>query len=446
MTMTFTLPESSAELLVKRAATALARAKAHGLPSPHVTIGERWVENVPFYDALARIRGAETDYRSRGCRMASVTVEPHEPPAGEWKLVGHREAFTSLVDGRRIKTVSGFGKVPHGSEGTDLCCDHCGHKRQRKLSFILEKTGTDQLVEVGTNCVEAFTGTVLSSGFLASLRDHRRILASLTDNAAVAVEINEQDMIDEVRTVLAVACSVLGWSDYRNSRTAELEGDVATWRIVFDEMARYRTPNLSADEINVTADDFLKAEEIERFYLSHDARGSDFGDKVRDVITSGIRGRLDFAVITAAAASFDASMERAIRDREIKRLASRSKHAGEVGERLEFVGRVHSIRNFSTEFGECSAVSISDEFDRLLTWMTNPRHGLVAGNEYVLKGTVAKHTYNSFCGVLACDTRISRVKIVRDIGPFQTVSDIEAETQKSEAADSEIEDVFGASF
>lgn len=446
MTTTIKLPESSAELLVKRAAIAIRRAAAHGLPSPRVTIGERWIEDVHFYDALAQIRGAQSDYRSRGCRMATVIVDDHEPPAGEWLFVGHREMSSSLSDGIRTKNVSSFGKVPPGSERRDLCCDHCGHRRERKLSFVLEHISNGKLVEVGTNCVEAFTGSSVSSGFLAGLREHRRILASLENAELREGDIREEDMIDEVRTVLAVACSVLSRSSYVNSSQAESLGCEATWRLVYAEMARYRQPGTTAEEIYVTAEDFLRADDIEQFFMSENLVPSDFRSRVRTVMAKGISGRLDIATIVSAAASYETSLKRSSRRRELDRVAARSTHLGEKGDRFDFLGRVFFIHGYTSEYGEGSVVVMTDENDHLLTWVTSSTHGLEVGNEYLMKGTVSRHTYRDHGGISAQETRVGRVKVLRQMGAFNTVTELEMEAEGSDAASKELEDVFGSSF
>ena len=88
--------------------------------------------------------------------VADVTFHGEGPKVEGWKFVGSLDHVTFPED-VLVKTVPGE-TIPEKYFHADSTCDHCGHKRKRKDTFVLENIETGETQQIGRQCVKDYIG------------------------------------------------------------------------------------------------------------------------------------------------------------------------------------------------------------------------------------------------------------------------------------------------
>jgi len=406
------IPEENYLRLLKRINKAAQRAGKFKLPVPKIETAERFQKRFLVHDALAEIRGFGEDKRSIFLPMIKVRITGLETRVGEWRVVGWR--YPVRVGGER-KYVD-VGHVPESKKGQPLCCEHCGYKRNRLATIMMHHVEDDRVAEVGTTCMSAFTGVPLSRHYLEGVAETSSIVKELYELARQDYLSGNFDFGEEAKTVLAVAYRYLSEHPFVSSSEARIQGFVPTWKKVRDLLVRYRDPECPPEAVEVTAADFLAADDMVAFFS--EARDNEFLYTANEVIGRGIAGMRDIAVLTGAAKIYRNHQERA-RDRKVlQALAKSSVHVGEPGQRIEFVGKVKAVKSFEGHYGRVFYVSMLDGDGNVLFWKSNRADGLQIGNAYEMKGTVKEHRQcpkGAFEGM--AETVLSRVSVLHEIGP-----------------------------
>lgn len=404
MDVSFDIPVSRFGLLASRVSRAGTRARQHGLPVPRLVKGPEWDRHFEIHDPLALIRGAATDRRTLTARMVTVTVEGFLPQADGWKIVGYRSAS-------KDKAWSTPG-VPAEIAARPLCCDHCGYARRRKVSFVVQGP-EGQTVEVGSNCLGDYTGHRGFGAYAEGLVELSSILRALEAAAKEDLLASGHDLEEEVRTVLAVAIRNIGENGYRTKEG----GGTPTWMEVMEDLATLRSPGCKPETVPVTAMDFRLADDIVEAVLSSNPY-TDFGIALDRTVQRGLAGMRDVALLTAAAAGHLRKLAAEEEKRAERRVSASSSPIGSPGERIEFVGRVRTVREVETAYGTLHMVAISDPEGNLVLWKTGSPKGVKPGRAYALKGTVKEHRRvpsGPFEGLV--ETVVTRVAVQADLGP-----------------------------
>lgn len=399
----FEIPQSRLSRLSARAAKAAARARRSGLPVPSLAVSPAPSRVFEFRDPLARIRGADTDVRRASVPMVRVELRNFAPEIGEWKIVGYR----SRSDRGRILE---SGEVPARMRGRDLCCEHCGYRRDRKETMVVRKSIGGDCVEVGSGCLEAFVGR--GSGYVADLVEIGSILRGFEE--AANADLSQEFLEEEVRIVLAVAFRRVCDDGFVSSSEAWAQGTTPTWRAVCDDLAACRRPDAREEDLRVTAADFMAADDIIDRYQAMGGNGG-FVSSVRKAIARGVAGMKDVAVLTAAAGLHARDLRR---EAERRAAALGSEHVGRPGDRVEFVGRVRRVSQTISRYGELFFVTMLDADGNVMLWKTGRLRGLREGMAYEMRGTVKEHgtcEHGQYKG--AAQTLLSRVAVVNEIGP-----------------------------
>jgi len=428
MPYVFEIPESRLQRLSVRVAKAAQRAPKSGLPVPSFRVTGRRSQEFTVHDALARLRGSDTDTRSVFVDTVTVELDGFAPTVGEWKVVGSRGVARAL-DGRPF--VSNCGHVPSALLGSSLSCDHCGYNRKRLETFIVCNETTGETAQVGSTCADAFLGNGV--GVAEGLSE---IWSVLRDFEAAAREdlMSSGFLGEEVRTVLALAHRRVQDDGFVSSATARAAECDATWSLVCEDLAACRRPGAREEDFPVLATDFFAADDIIESYR-HGAQPEGFAYSVRTAIERGVAGLKDVAILTAAAHIHVQELRRA---QEREAVAASSEHTGNPGERIEFVGKVRRIFSFQGRYGERCYVTMFDADGNLMLWKTGGGHGLEEGMAYEMKGTVKAHgtcEKGPFEG--APQTEMSRVAVLACLGPasFATKAQAQLAPEDEEALD-----------
>lgn len=412
MSKIFEIPEKKLSRLMTRANTIATRAKRYGLPIPQVKLLDMRPETKEVFDPLAKVRGHENGNRQIGFMLARIEVEGCEPRVGDWNIVGYRYQTRDRENNLRGYN-SGF--VPEGKHNTPLCCEHCQTSRKRSQTLIVCDEAGERFVEVGSSCLGDFTGHSFNEGFLNSVRDAGSLLAEVEAASKWSLDDPDLDLEEEVRSVLAIASSIVREEGFISSREAEEKGVSSTSQAVADEMHRLNNPDVDQSTVMVLGSDFELADQIiEYFKNQQDQPG--FVMAVKTCLNRGLAGPRDIGLLAAASGSYFREMDRNKQRDVAKDVVDKSRELGEVNKSMTFTGTVRSARYIRNS--DFWVVSIVDRNDNLLVWLTSSEHGLTEGHRYEFKASVKGHSrerYGAYQGATA--TQIKRVTVKERFGP-----------------------------
>ncbi|MCZ7861668.1 hypothetical protein O9X98_09660 [Agrobacterium salinitolerans] len=439
MPHTYEIPAAKLDTILKRRRRVAKRNAASGLPIPTVEVVSRSSREFEVRDALARMRGAETNARTVRVSTVIVAVDGFTAQYGDWEITGYRWGGIRRTSAGDVRYVGSSPEVPREIAGRlELECDHCKALRNRTSSYVVERVdGTGEPFEVGATCMSAFLGTSPSDGVLAGLSDNALLLEEISRLAGSNFLDSEEDILDEIDTVMAVAVSVIAREGFVSAREATPEWP-ATWPTVYEEVRRYRSPELDEEEVAVTISDFMQAGIIVQWLkqAAKDASATPFIKKACEVLETGISSPQDVAILTALVGSHGRHLEQQERLSKEQGVARGSRHLGVRGQRTNFVCAVQSIRPYHGQFGGGSVVTFTDGGGNLLVWFASGTgHGLKQGRTYEITGTVKDHEIASFGGYRGAEqTLLNRVKIVQDFGETkdETIVDEQKATESRE--------------
>ena len=425
MSQTFTIPRSKLDTILARLRRSQKRNARNGLPSPSVKVVSEGFHEVEVRDALSRMRGGDRDYRTLRVATVSVELDGFTARAGEWEVIGYRWGHVvTQPDRTRVTRIGCSEGVPDDiARRPELCCEHCNAARERLSSCIVRKVdGTAGPLEVGSTCMSAFLADGGSPAVLAGISDNAMLLQEISEMAAANFLLSEDDIADEVETVLAVALSIIDREGFVPSREA-LPGCPPTWVSVYDDVRRYRVPAEDDDSLSVNFSDFMEAGNLIAWLdgQSSSADASPFMSHAASVVRKGVTSKQDVAVLTALAGSYRRHLEEKARRDLLAEVTRESVHVGIKGERTNLVCAIRSVRPYAGRFGEGDVVTMTDGGGNLLLWFSSGRkHGMRAGRTYEIAATVKGHDIaerGPHAG--AAQTVLTRVQPISDLG--QTV-------------------------
>jgi hypothetical protein len=370
------------------------------------------------HDALARLNGNPSSTRRVVSRIAVLQIANFSPSIGDFSFVGSRY-YKQKKDGQSV--TSNFGCVPAEIECRDkLCCDHCGYSRNRSISWVLKNNKDEKFSEVGSSCLEAFTGYRLGNAFHEGFQEVGKILHAIKQLADENPENDPMAFDEDIRLVLAVAIRHVSDHGFISSHQAKSEMVDASWRDVMSDLLKYRRNDLADDEILVTEADFLAADDLVN-YFSNNAF-NDFSRNVAETTMKKYAAMHDVALLTAAANSYVEKLARDQAASNVRSLVDRSVPVGNIGDRFEFVGKVFSVKEFVGNYGPVSYITLIDTNNNLMSWKASGGSKLDEGDAYILRGTVKQHRLcerGYFKGI--AETVVTRVAVEKKLGPASFV-------------------------
>ena len=424
MEIRFEIPESKLGTIKNRVVKAAQRARKSGLPIPSIKADEIIEREHYVHDALAAVNGNTDNTRRVISRKAIVVLSNFTPEVGDFSFVGSR--YYKSKNGE--VTASSFGCVPDEiADREKLCCDHCGYNRNRSFTWVLQNNKTGQNSETGSSCIEAFTGYRVGNSFHEGLQEVGKILHSIKQLADKDDADDELAFDEDIRLVLAVALRRIADHGFVSSADAKMYDCDPTWRDVLSDLVKYRRDDLTNDQILVTQADFLAADDLVEYFSQESS--FEFNHSVRTATLKQYASVYDVALLTAGAKSYLEKLKRDQKASDVRSLVTHSMPLGELKERISFVGKVFSIKEYDGKFGTVSYVTLIDADQNLLNWKAAGVAKLKVNEAYALKGTVKEHRLcqrGYFEGVP--ETVVTRVSIEHELGPttFERAENVSA--------------------
>lgn len=305
---------------------------------------------------------------------------------GSHKLVGvidHAEKLVRSVPGSEVEL------RPYVERGA--VCDHCGHDRNRKETFVILSEG--KLVQVGRQCVGAYLG-ISPERALGQIEVVREVLEDedwLGDRQIRGTRLGFY--LKHVACLIRVA----GW---RSRSQAHAEGvsataDLAYYNISNEETRkrdRYGKPLWETP----TAEDGELAEKTVEWLVGLQQRGglNDYLSNLRQIGENGFVTDKSSGFAASAVVAYSKEVEeevkRAARKAQEKAEGVGAEYLGAVKQRRAFEGlRLVKSPGFDTAYGYSFIHKFVDAEGHVVVWKT--AQALTLGNTYNLVGTVKAH-------------------------------------------------------
>jgi hypothetical protein len=318
----------------------------------------------------------------RAVPQVEVSVLGEAPKWAGWTLVAvlswdESEVVTKAVEGLVLDA-----PLPRPQE---RLCEHCNARRDRNQTFLL-RHDSGEFKQVGSTCLAEFLGVKVN----LSLIGYNPFEGCDSTNRYQA----NREWTLGVLSIAVTAIRLWGWTSVK---AAQEQGKVPTkervadilWnsgRIGQEARAIIRRERTEADE--------AKAEAVLEWARSLDD-ASDYTANLRASVGQDTFATHNLGLVVSAVGSYDRAQEREVRKAVERQQQAASEHRGEVGDKVEVVGTLSSIRYIEGAYGTTTLYVIQAGSDVYKWFSSNGTLGEEPGVPVHIKGTVKGHeVYN----------------------------------------------------
>lgn len=318
-----------------------------------------------------------------------VKVTGEAPSYGGWKFLGRVDATQS---GKPvISAAPGVDEVSF--EGVQAgVCDHCGHNRARRSTYLVVNVETGEQKQVGSTCIKDFLGWQATPVF---------IYPDDVEEKMGGWGRGEQSWTPQ--TVVATAWAAIktfGYtkSGFPGSTVGVVRSALQPWTKADREIAAKLAPvaDQAIDKAN-TVLDFIRSDDF--------GGDSSYVTNLKTLAAEQYVTGQHLGFLASAPQAWirhlETADERAAKEAQWAAekaakaaAAASSKHIGTVGQKLTFKGKIVSIRWVENEFtgGSKPIYNIRTEDGQKVTWFASAEAlGDQEGIEVWLQGKVTKH-------------------------------------------------------
>lgn len=338
---------------------------------------------VPVMDG-ERIVGQES--------RTEITVRYPTVQAPGWTLLGtiHNSPESTVVRAVPGQDLSWWtGSETHADA---RYCDHCETVRRRNHTFAVRHESTGELRQVGSTCLEAYTG--LSPKLSLALGEWSEEAEKVGETLRTHIDISEinrrathWDVRHVVGLALAVSDSGMRFVSRKEARE-HVDGRVATADRVIDLLIG----DVDADGWGVVERMEINGDDMITDVIEY-AREMDGHNEYARRVQSLARGTAIHSSEVALLVSVLGSWAREkTRDDAPQRAASRG-FVGQVGKRTSPLDlAVERVRYLSGPYGTTVMLAMRDADNHLVTWFASRlSHSIEPGDRLLIVGTVKRH-------------------------------------------------------
>lgn len=275
-------------------------------------------------------------------------------------------------------------------------CDHCGHSRHRKTTYLLHETETGKFVRVGSKCVEDFLGHDIAKivSYFDAWRERILAISDLPEEEFFGTSC---PFFDTRHYLIVVSACIRedGWTSRSQARES-YGGMSATADIAWSDMLS-RHPRLKP-----TQEDIEMAEKSLEWARSIDENTtSDYLSNLRVLSTpDSFHIKKHLGLIASIPMAYQREVERELRRQEEakRRAEATNEHIGKVGERFgrdipTVTARVMRQHFRASDFGTTEILSFLTDDGNTIVWYNSGRDsGVEVDNVVEIKGTIKKHS------------------------------------------------------
>jgi len=340
-----------------------------------------------------------------------VEIIGEGPKIEGWKFLGTFDHIT-LPGSVIVNTVPGE-TIPAKYHNCEPVCDHCGKKRRRNETFLLQEEETGDYKLIGRQCVRDFIGY-----------DARQVFNYLQWIRKLEEDFDEDDFgsmgheparyyVFNADEILAVTASIIhkyGWisrskADFDEQATADAV-------LHFFLPPKFGTKQYAmwrewADDLDADNEKWKKEASAARAWLKEQNDTNEYMHNLHAIDASQaneVPTRL-FGYWCSLIATYQRAMETLREKENLKRV---NEHVGVPKQRRDFNVNLRSVHAYNSDYGTTYKHTFLDKEGHTLIWWASREQDFEVGTDYTIKATVRKHDkYNNWA-----QTIINRVKEV----------------------------------
>ncbi len=314
--------------------------------------------------------------------LFKVTIEGNPPRLDDWEVIAQLDH--KRFGDRYENIVQAWGICANILQSTETkcrapSCDHCEAKRERKTTYLLRHRDTDEIIQIGSTCIEDFTK---KSSLKSLLLNFKVIETVKSAKERTNVEPTEFSFVS-LSGLVSTAITQINQHGFVSKGDAQYSDKTATSDAIIGGLAKGR----------IECDHDLTKYVLEELHKSA-SQNTNFAINLKNSITRddghiNINNRYAVAVIAGAISTILRKKEKEDNDIEFSH-----DYAGLVSDRKEFTLTLISTYAESTSYGMKDIFYFVDELKRRFKWTcwgSLPDVEMKVGNLYELTATISKH-------------------------------------------------------
>jgi hypothetical protein len=351
------------------------KAKKNSLPEIVLSYGERTTKTIKYYDDSFQVE------------MVRCILVGEYP-----RLLGYEFLAKLEKHGDRNLIIGSKSNFDVSWETKPGFCDHCKSKRDRKETYVIKKTDSEDILQIGSSCIDTFIGSSSLSSVAARatlfsiFADTDLFERSQTDKTSTPVSTFDflSAVIAHTKKYGYVTAAASESSDNKKSTAYSAylmlnppkgadSGDV---KITSADRELSEKAILEIDKIILTVNNPSLRANIKTLYACPDL-------EVERINTAALLGKLFLEsqdMSTAPAAS-------------VKKEKCAGNFLGAIGEKREFKVEVGSKRNFESRFNNngTNMIIMMDEEQNTILTMTGGNFNPEIGSRLKIRATIKAH-------------------------------------------------------
>ena len=296
--------------------------------------------------------------------LKRIEIEYPEIKLGNWRVVGKFEAveggnlsFAVSPDADDLAAIA--ARVEH-----PLGCEHCQTHRKRKDGYVLRDASNGEYKQVGSSCLEDFTGIDPAAAlFLARMADVVRVAEGELEEFGRSSRVNAISTRRYLADVSFISENVGFVSSAKARDTGEsptYSDALAITEFLEDDHALQERYNAQFERHAATAD-------AVRAWVASRPEESSFDRNVKLLLQADAiaRDRKHLAFAAAAVAMYTRSLAATSEARKP------SEHVGTPGQKMTATLTVERVIGLQTFYGDADLVLLTDESGNRLKWKTS---------------------------------------------------------------------------
>jgi hypothetical protein len=309
--------------------------------------------------------------------MVEIIMEGETPKYEGWKLLAvlmHDPNLESNI----VKTVPGEA-IPEGYRTRPGVCDHCGYKRIRKETFVVQHEGGD-IKQVGRQCVADFLGHGDPRRFIKTYEWFDEAMGWGREYSGLRDERENYSLV----SFLAMTNAVIRKFGWVSGKKSYEEGVTSTATEVITQFGDRRTMR-EEDKVRPTDDDVEYAEKVIQWAQGINAV-TEYEHNLKTIADCQYVIRKTQGYAASMIMAFKIATEPKNRERKV------SDYYGTVGQKIVNLP-LNFIREYSFEtmYGVTHLQKFNDDNGNLFVWGASRWQDLEEGKKYLVSGTIKAH-------------------------------------------------------
>jgi len=386
---TFFVPAQKIEFLKNKFAKVERKAKKLKLPIPVFSVNE---DNFEIRTVI------QEDYNNRveaKIKYVEVSVEGQLPVIQGWNFVASLE-HTRFSDGEvTFNTIRMNPDYPENVDYRTLppTCEHCGHNRFRKTTYILFNNETGKTMQVGSTCIKDFLANS-NPDFIIQSANYVDLLTKFVEeyeHFRFGGFYNEFPIEDALRYT-STEIRLHGWVsrgevwDTGGSSTSDwVQGVLCKNPEIFTETEKeiFESVNDFDKEIARSAIEWMKSFDLK------DPKLNDYLYNCALVVQKEWIGPNDLGIACSIIPAYKYKLAKELESKKEKKV---SNFVGKEKERLRDL-ELTFLRcwTFDSSWGVVNIIRLQDDNGNIFVWKTGYFEEIDPGTKLIMTGTVKKH-------------------------------------------------------